>query len=130
MRVFFSSRRRHTRYIGDWSSDVCSSDLRDGVVFTSRDRDFRKNAASALNISLESIKEPVLVVTKKNKGVLERLSGWLRARNADRAGKIDLPLLMIDDEADNASINTRQNPEETTAINKAIRDLLSLFRRS
>ena len=25
---FFSSRRRHTRYIGDWSSDVCSYDLR------------------------------------------------------------------------------------------------------
>src|SRR5437763_8543700 len=25
---FFSSRRRHTRYIGDWSSDVCSSDLK------------------------------------------------------------------------------------------------------
>src|SRR5436189_840958 len=24
---FFSSRRRHTRYIGDWRSDVCSSDL-------------------------------------------------------------------------------------------------------
>src|SRR5215210_9158887 len=24
---FFSSRRRHTRYIGDWSSDMCSSDL-------------------------------------------------------------------------------------------------------
>src|SRR5437763_12564768 len=28
---FFSSRRRHTRYIGDWSSDVCSSDLFDGA---------------------------------------------------------------------------------------------------
>src|SRR6267154_4654836 len=29
---FFSSRRRHTRWTGDWSSDVCSSDLagRDG----------------------------------------------------------------------------------------------------
>src|SRR5437764_14261702 len=26
---FFASRRRHTRYIGDWSSDVCSSDLFD-----------------------------------------------------------------------------------------------------
>src|SRR5947209_19024989 len=26
-RVFFSSRRRHTRYWRDWSSDVCSSDL-------------------------------------------------------------------------------------------------------
>src|SRR5438876_12367738 len=26
---FFSSRRRHTRWTGDWSSDVCSSDLHD-----------------------------------------------------------------------------------------------------
>src|SRR6266446_8624133 len=29
---FFSSRRRHTRLQGDWSSDVCSSDLRREVV--------------------------------------------------------------------------------------------------
>src|SRR3712207_9566615 len=29
---FFSSRRRHTRYWRDWSSDVCSSDLRQAVV--------------------------------------------------------------------------------------------------
>src|SRR5437763_7727028 len=29
---FFSSRRRHTRYIGDWSSDVCSSDLGSGDI--------------------------------------------------------------------------------------------------
>src|ERR1039457_4402426 len=27
VRFFFSSRRRHTRLQGDWSSDVCSSDL-------------------------------------------------------------------------------------------------------
>src|SRR5437016_10267905 len=26
---FFSSRRRHTRLVSDWSSDVCSSDLTD-----------------------------------------------------------------------------------------------------
>src|SRR5690606_40007236 len=26
---FFSSRRRHTRFSRDWSSDVCSSDLKD-----------------------------------------------------------------------------------------------------
>src|SRR2546426_8240999 len=30
---FFSSRRRHTRLQGDWSSDVCSSDLIDAQVF-------------------------------------------------------------------------------------------------
>src|SRR5207253_3837631 len=33
---FFSSRRRHTRWPRDWSSDVCSSDLTAGRV----DRDF------------------------------------------------------------------------------------------
>src|SRR6266516_3945170 len=31
--VFFSSRRRHTRSYGDWSSDVCSSDLLTGVQY-------------------------------------------------------------------------------------------------
>src|SRR3712207_1332635 len=30
-RFFFSSRRRHTRYWRDWSSDVCSSDLQVGI---------------------------------------------------------------------------------------------------
>src|SRR5437879_6663382 len=39
---FFSSRRRHTRYIGDWSSDVCSSDLHGSrvgaIVFDARVR--------------------------------------------------------------------------------------------
>src|SRR5690606_12129859 len=29
---FFSSRRRHTRFSRDWSSDVCSSDLADGAA--------------------------------------------------------------------------------------------------
>src|SRR3712207_2320745 len=29
---FFSSRRRHTRYWRDWSSDVCSSDLMDRLI--------------------------------------------------------------------------------------------------
>lgn len=103
---------------------------RDGIVFTSRDRDFRKTTATALNISLSAVKEPVLVVTKKNKAVLERLAAWLRARNADAEGRIDVPLLLIDDEADNASINTRMVPGEFTAINRAIRDLLAVFRRS
>src|SRR6266487_5777389 len=32
MLFFFSSRRRHTRWTGDWSSDVCSSDLGHAVL--------------------------------------------------------------------------------------------------
>src|SRR5437764_1803672 len=34
--VIVSSRRRHTRYIGDWSSDVCSSDLAEATLGTKR----------------------------------------------------------------------------------------------
>lgn len=103
---------------------------RDGIVFTSRDSDFRKNTASALNISLGAVKEPVLVVSKKNASVLSRLAGWLRAKNANHAGRIDVPLLLIDDEADNASINTKMKPGQVTAINRGIRDILELFTRS
>src|SRR5690625_4384904 len=33
---FFSSRRRHTRWPRDWSSDVCSSDLLDGELISDR----------------------------------------------------------------------------------------------
>src|SRR5256885_9696176 len=41
--IFFSSRRRHTRLQGDWSSDVCSSDLQDNAgddLFVSGDTTF------------------------------------------------------------------------------------------
>lgn len=121
-----SAQLRNKRPIGVGLKDR----RRSGIVFTSRDHDFRKNAASALNISLNSVNEPVLVVMKKNKAILERLASWLRARNADRSGRIDLPMLLIDDEADNASINTKTSANEATAINRAIRDLLGLFERS
>ena len=115
---------KHRRHIGAGLLDPS----RNGIVFTSRDRDFRKDAN--ITLSLQAVREPVLVVAKKNKGVLTRLSNWLRVHNAEGDGKIGLPLLLVDDEADNASINTRQGPNETTAINRGIRDLLALFRSS
>ena len=121
-----SANLRHKRHIGVGLIDG----RRNGVVFTSRDQDFRKNGGSVTTLSLNSIHEPALVVTKKNQAVLERLAAWLRARNADRRGLIEVPMLLIDDEADNASINTKKDRCKTTAINKGIRDLLSLFERS
>src|SRR5438132_12152229 len=36
LRFFFSSRRRHTRSLCDWSSDVCSSDLLDPALLDQR----------------------------------------------------------------------------------------------
>src|SRR5256885_8124016 len=46
---FFSSRRRHTRLQGDWSSDVCSSDLRDRRPRSCWCRSSRRRACSTSN---------------------------------------------------------------------------------
>src|SRR5262249_60106462 len=45
---FFSSRRRHTRLVSDWSSDVCSSDLGP-----------RRRSRGSLRVGLEAIREIV-----------------------------------------------------------------------
>src|SRR3712207_8395904 len=42
---FFSSRRRHTRYWRDWSSDVCSSDLEVGGVLVRGEKGTAKSTA-------------------------------------------------------------------------------------
>src|SRR5690606_39414107 len=47
---FFSSRRRHTRFSRDWSSDVCSSDLRSfSGVTVSPQQQARINALAELS---------------------------------------------------------------------------------
>src|SRR5690606_37267953 len=45
---FFSSRRRHTRFSRDWSSDVCSSDLR-GVTLPDRDLAYLEEGTEAFD---------------------------------------------------------------------------------
>jgi len=97
-------------------------------VFTSTLADFRATTVNQLGFKLSSFNEPVLLVVKKNKRILENLATWLLTFNASQGGRINLPMLLIDDEADNASVNT--NPKKVTAINAGIRNLLNLFPRS
>ncbi|HEY1580492.1 MAG TPA: Z1 domain-containing protein [Terracidiphilus sp.] len=99
-------------------------------VFTSREKDFSKNLLNALGFRLDAFNVPVLVVVKKNKKILENLEKWLSDFNASQHGKIDAPLLLIDDEADSASVNTNAPDVDPTQINKRIRALLKLFTRS
>ena len=99
-------------------------------VFTSRDKDFNKTLLNALGFRLDIFQNPVLVVVKKNKRVLENLEKWLSEFNAGPNKKIDAPVLVIDDEADSASVNTRPTNEDPTAINRRIRSLLRLFTHS
>lgn len=99
-------------------------------VFTSRSRDFSRALMNQLNLRLTSFNEPVLMVVKKNRRILENLEDWLRSYNAGRDGRIDAPMLLIDDEADAGSINTNPEDDDPTRVNEAIRKLLALFHRS
>src|SRR5882672_11824462 len=100
------------------------------VVFTSRTRDFNTNLVNQLNLRIRDMAEPILLVVKKHKRILENLENWLRAYNANQSGTIDTPMLLIDDEADNASVNTNSEAQNPTAINERIRALLRLFTRN
>ena len=99
--------------------------------FTRRRADFRKGQARQL-IRLENIqKEPVVFVIKKNASVLRHLIAWFKGLNADRGtGTIGQSLILIDDEADNASINVAKGADAVSRINGQIRELLNLFQRS
>lgn len=98
--------------------------------FTSTQHDFRKTAARGLGIPLRNLRQPVVFVVKKNARVLKTLIEWLEAENR-RAGRetIAEPMMLIDDEADNASINIAKGADEVSRINGHIRRLLTMFER-
>ncbi len=95
--------------------------------------DFNAGAANSLGLNFNT-NEPILAVVKKNAHVLNRLEQWLSAQTTEtiygRRIIRNKPLLIIDDEADNASINTRRDELNPTRINGQIRNLLRLFQKS
>ena len=100
--------------------------------FTSRKSDFvaDRDKTTNMKISKEN-SEPMIFVLKKNSDVLEKLYNSLKSINTTREyQKINAPVLIIDDEADNASINTNKPEDDPTKINGHIRNLLNLFEKS
>lgn len=90
---------------------------------TTPQNDFNTNKIDA-SIAPEDSSQVSILVIKKNARILANLLEWFTDTIADvRVGNI--PCLVIDDEADNASINTKEN--DTATINGQIRDLLKIF---
>lgn len=107
--------------------------------FTTGDLDGDFNPGRANHAALQG-SQPVLLVVKKNGHVLRRLMDWFQT--APENVRASLPALFIDDEADQASVDTRgsyqteadftaDNPgyEPPAVINSLIRHLLGLFHR-
>jgi len=101
------------------------------VSLTNTIRDFNKATATSNTSQIASYAVPVVLVIKKNTHTLRNLTEWLREHSANHSSEmVDQPMLLIDDEADNASINVKYGKSEVSRINGQIRELLGLFRRS
>ena len=93
--------------------------------------DFSKKTADQSGWKINDLISPTILVIKKNVRTLEALHYWLKDMNAQADGVIaDVPMIMIDDEADNASINTNKPDLDPTKTNALLRQILTLFAKS
>lgn len=114
---------------------------------TNRSDDGDFSVAIARNLGITPEQRPWLFVVKKNKTVLERLLRWISHHVSNSHDPVTgrklvthLPLLLIDDEADHASVDTGEQvfddegkpdeEHEPTAINRRIRKILHAFTHS
>ncbi len=87
--------------------------------------DFQKKQFVTANRALGSGDGFTLVVLKKNSSVLRNFNAWLAEASEETLKQC--PALVIDDESDQASINTSRPEDDPTAINDHIRRLLKRF---
>jgi len=100
------------------------------VSLTNTLRDFNKATATTNTSQIGQYNVPVVLVIKKNSSTLKNLLEWLKEHSVHQGTQmVSQPMLLIDDEADNASINTAYARDQVTRINGQIRELLSLFHR-
>lgn len=85
--------------------------------------DFNRRRAGTDTITGETV---CIAVIKKHASIIKYLTEWFAGTEKGESG----PLLLIDDEADDASIDTNEPDETPTAINAAIRGLLVGVQRS
>src|SRR5438034_5073790 len=88
---FFSSRRRHTRSLCDWSSDVCSSDLSDHCVCVLVDLN---DAPDHGTLAAETRLPEVIAQRNHRRGI--RLLAFLRRKSASQNRLHTKPLKIID----------------------------------
>lgn len=102
-------------------------DVNQIVLPTSIHTDFKQNMKEA-DFSLNNKN---ILVCKKNTSVLKNLILWLDNYLNENKDKIEIPFLIVDDEADNASLNNLgfKGRQYASTINGHIRSLLALFKK-
>jgi hypothetical protein len=135
---------QNNQRIGVGHIRVAEEPIAHSLTGSAENGDFNRVVANQVNVNPGG-KDPVILVVKKNQSILRNLHQWLSIRSiqdpTDGRRRIrGVPLLMIDDEADNASVNTKPIPldadgnplddYDVTKINGLIRQLLDMFEKS
>ncbi len=103
-------------------NDLSNSDIK-SLNLTKDDKsgDFKKpNDSFDKYINMADV---TFAVVKKNKPVLEKLYNWLNEAKDPSTAKV----LIIDDEADQASINNAKDENDQSAVHRCIRDIIKVF---
>lgn len=121
----------HDKVLGVGHHPTKSTFLR-GQGMTSYAKDFVSAVVGGQNVTIDpNADHPYVFVIKKNKTPLSNLIAWLSGQF--KGGQFDIPMLVVDDESDYASINTNYaagSDKSPTLINQKIRELLALTTRS
>ena len=114
------------------------------LTSSSENGDFNSKIAGQAGMIPSNSGDPIILIIKKHTRIMENLYGWLSTlpvvvKEHNRKVIPEIPMLLIDDECDYASVNTKKpqydgngklvedwNP---TATNKMIRKLLHLFHK-
>lgn len=102
------------------------------ITATTTKGDFNASFADRFGVKLDT-ETPVVFTIKKHTSVMKTLCNWIEKAhylNVKEGKVLNHPMLLIDDEADYASINTKSHKNEVSLTNDLIRQLLSLFSKS
>lgn len=129
-----TQKRIDSGFVGAISNTISSSEIQFigvgltdkknyfSIPMTNIDKDFSKTNTHQ-NTTANDFTKPLVFVVKKNKSVLQQMKDWLKPEQVQFSSK---NILIIDDEADNASVNSKSE-ENPSVINQLIRDLYNNF---
>ena len=128
-------RENNTKIIGvgKYKANTDIYSLTSSYYRNNDEGDFSQSVAKRLNIPIG--KNPIVFVIKKNKSILENLIDWFskdpNVQIVNGTPKLfNVPALIIDDEADAASVNASKDINEVKTINRLIRTLLNIFNQN
>lgn len=105
----------------------------EGLTCADGEKDFGDLRKVFTTFTLDNEIQPIVAIVKKNKNILENLLNFLTSSqsNCYTNGKLNIPVLIIDDEVDQASVDTKNSDdiEDASTINKMIRKILNSLNR-